>query len=189
MPGGVTIRKRFRGDAPIGMAWMVLASGEFKLAELRRESLARELDRLRPAELVLADGKATQPELLLLIGAAPIARAPDWHFDPERAARHLAEAALQVNVEASGGLRNLLQSLLVEPRRHVLARIVTDRPKSTAPPTAATAIVEIRPNVTATWPPSSRSSAITPRLFPDIVALRARKCMMTRHCVPPIRNW
>jgi DNA mismatch repair protein MutS len=81
-----------RGGGPVGMAWMVLASGEFKVAELPAESLARELDRLRPAEVLIPEGRTPQPDLLAMLGAAPIARAPDWHFDSERAARHLAEA-------------------------------------------------------------------------------------------------
>jgi len=81
-----------RGGGPVGMAWLVLASGEFKVAELPAESLARELDRLRPAEVLIPEGRTPQPDLLAMLGAAPIARAPDWHFDSERAARHLAEA-------------------------------------------------------------------------------------------------
>ena len=81
-----------RADGPVGMAWMVLASGEFKVAELPAEALARELDRLRPAEVLIPEGRTPQPDLLAMLGAAPIARAPDWHFDSERAARHLAEA-------------------------------------------------------------------------------------------------
>jgi DNA mismatch repair protein MutS len=81
-----------RADGLTGLAWMVLTSGEFWLAELAPDALAHELDRLRPAEILLAETRTPSPELLSLIGDAPIARAPDWHFDPDRAARALAEA-------------------------------------------------------------------------------------------------
>ncbi len=81
-----------RADGPCGMAWMVVASGEFWLAELTPEALARELDRLRPAEVVFAEERTPAPALLGLIGQAPIARAPDWQFDDQRAARTLTEA-------------------------------------------------------------------------------------------------
>jgi DNA mismatch repair protein MutS len=73
----------------LGLAWMVVASGECWLAELSAEALARELDRLRPAEVVLPEG-ATLPQALVdaLAGAA-IARAPAWQFDVARSQRRL----------------------------------------------------------------------------------------------------
>ena len=81
-----------RGDSRCGIAWMVVASGEFWLAELEPQALAREVDRLRAAEVVVADGRSLDPGLLAMIGAAPVARAPDWQFDAQRAGRALAEA-------------------------------------------------------------------------------------------------
>jgi len=81
-----------RPDSRCGLAWMVVASGEFWLAEVEAPALAQELDRLRAAEVVVADGRTLAPALLSLIGTAPVARAPDWHFEPERAVRTLTEA-------------------------------------------------------------------------------------------------
>jgi DNA mismatch repair protein MutS len=81
-----------RADSPCGVAWMVVASGEFWLAEVEAAALAQELDRLRAAEVVVADGRTLAPALFALIGAAPVARSPDWHFEPERAERTLTEA-------------------------------------------------------------------------------------------------
>ncbi len=77
--------------ALLGLAWMVVASGECWLAELTTEALVRELDRLRPAELVLPED-AKLPEALSdsLTGVA-LARAPGWQFDPVRAQRRLSE--------------------------------------------------------------------------------------------------
>ena len=73
----------------LGLAWMVVASGECWLAELSAEALAREIDRLRPAEVVLPEG-ATLPQALAdaLAGAA-VARAPAWQFDATRSQRRL----------------------------------------------------------------------------------------------------
>ncbi|MFM8547388.1 MAG: DNA mismatch repair protein MutS, partial [Betaproteobacteria bacterium] len=61
-PGG-------RSDAPCGLAWMVVASGEFWLGELGPEALAREIDRLRPAELVIAEGRSIATALTDLAGS------------------------------------------------------------------------------------------------------------------------
>jgi DNA mismatch repair protein MutS len=88
----VALQPSNRPDGPIGLAWMVLASGEFRLSELEPAALARELDRLKPAEVVLAEARAPAPALLAMIGDAPIARAPDWQFDAVRASPALAEA-------------------------------------------------------------------------------------------------
>jgi DNA mismatch repair protein MutS len=81
-----------RTGMPWGLAWMALASGECWLAELSLEALARELDRLRPAELVLAESGRLTPELAAVLGAAPIARVPDWHLHTDRAGPALAQA-------------------------------------------------------------------------------------------------
>jgi DNA mismatch repair protein MutS len=79
-----------RTSALIGVAWMVVASGECWLAELGLDGLARELDRLRPAEVVMPEG-ASLPQSLLdgLVGAS-FARAPAWQFDLVRAQRRLS---------------------------------------------------------------------------------------------------
>ena len=76
---------------PLGLAWMVVASGECWLAELPAEAVARELDRLRPAEVILPED-ATPPQTLVdaMTGVAT-ARAPGWQFDPDRAQRRICE--------------------------------------------------------------------------------------------------
>ncbi len=81
----------------LGAAWMVLSSGECWLAELDAETLARELDRLRPAELLLAEDAALPARLQAALQsqrsaeAVAIARAPAWQFDVQRAQRRLCE--------------------------------------------------------------------------------------------------
>jgi DNA mismatch repair protein MutS len=64
-----------------GLAWLDLAAGRFSLAELDdRAALDAELERLRPAELIVPEG---------VEGPAWRAR-PVWHFDADAAARALA---------------------------------------------------------------------------------------------------
>jgi len=59
----------------LGIAWMSLASGDFRVIEIPREQLATQLERLRPAELLLADAE----EFEAPAGAAiAIRRLPPW---------------------------------------------------------------------------------------------------------------
>ena len=61
-----------------GLAWLDLAAGRFSIAELDdRTALDAELERLRPAELIVPEGAAE---------AAWRAR-PAWHFDADAAVR------------------------------------------------------------------------------------------------------
>ena len=72
----------------VGLAWLNLASGDFRLLETTRAALLSHLERLRPAELLLPDGDVCNwPELARLPGH----RLPDWHFDRQQAAKLLAE--------------------------------------------------------------------------------------------------
>lgn len=71
----------------LGIAWLALASGEFRLLETASEALASELERLRPAEVLLPD------DLTLNLPANPgfvIKRIASWQFDTETATRQLA---------------------------------------------------------------------------------------------------
>ncbi|MCD6673139.1 MAG: DNA mismatch repair protein MutS [Burkholderiaceae bacterium] len=83
--------------ARIGAAWMVLSSGECWLAEADAQTLAREFDRLRPAELLLAEGAQLPASLTAalqaqgVIDTAAVAHAPAWQFDARRAQRRLCE--------------------------------------------------------------------------------------------------
>ncbi|MDP2821942.1 MAG: DNA mismatch repair protein MutS [Sulfuritalea sp.] len=68
----------------MGLAWLNLASGDFRLLEAPLASLATQLERLRPAELLLPDGLSRD----IPVTGSP-RRLPDWHFDSEAAARDL----------------------------------------------------------------------------------------------------
>jgi DNA mismatch repair protein MutS len=67
-----------------GVAWLNLASGEFKLSECAAEALDSELHRIDPAEIILADD--AQLDLTLNCAATKI---PPWHFEAEQAQAHL----------------------------------------------------------------------------------------------------
>ena len=72
----------------LGLAWLSLASGDFRLLETDAERLQNELERLRPAELLLPD-ESTLPALLDGL-RIPLRRLPPWHFDAASAAERLA---------------------------------------------------------------------------------------------------
>ncbi|MGH9889290.1 MAG: DNA mismatch repair protein MutS, partial [bacterium] len=73
-------------DNALGIAWLSLASGRFVVLETRKENLASELQRLRPAEILAADDF---DEPSLESGGAVIRRLGAWQFDRQSAERAL----------------------------------------------------------------------------------------------------
>jgi DNA mismatch repair protein MutS len=72
-----------------GIAALDLSAGRFVVQEFSgEESLLSELERLRPAELLVSEG-LTLPDAVALHGA--LRRLPPWHFDTAAAARQLNE--------------------------------------------------------------------------------------------------
>ncbi|MDP1733701.1 MAG: DNA mismatch repair protein MutS [Sulfuritalea sp.] len=70
-----------------GLAWLNLANGDLRLLETSLDALPAHFERLRPAELLLADNnRSALPE-----HRAVSQRLPDWHFDTRAAAHALAE--------------------------------------------------------------------------------------------------
>ncbi|WP_417066883.1 DNA mismatch repair protein MutS [Niveibacterium terrae] len=72
----------------LGLAWLNLANGDFRLLECAPDQLTSQLERLRPAEALI-------PEGLTLEGidakVAAVRRLADWQFDAETARRVLPE--------------------------------------------------------------------------------------------------
>nr|WP_294864437.1 DNA mismatch repair protein MutS [uncultured Pseudogulbenkiania sp.] len=64
----------------LGLAWLSLASGEFKVMETSVDELASELERLKPAELLLPD--ESQVGLLEQL-SIPKKKLPAWQFDQQ----------------------------------------------------------------------------------------------------------
>ena len=84
------------GARRLGLAWMAVASGECWLAEVAAAAVRRELDRLRPAEVVLPE--SSRPRRCPGARRArqrrrTVARAPAWQFDGERARPQPARTA------------------------------------------------------------------------------------------------
>ena len=70
----------------LGIAWLSLASGRFVVLETRKENLASELQRLQPAEVLVADDWSDPgPET----SGAVIKRLSAWQFDRDAANRVL----------------------------------------------------------------------------------------------------
>ncbi len=72
-----------------GLAWLELASGRFHaLQAIGLEALAAELERLRPAELLVAENA---PPVARAGSAGTVRERPPWHFEAGSAERALCE--------------------------------------------------------------------------------------------------
>src|SRR5512134_3899948 len=73
----------------LGLAWLDLAGGRFTLTEpTDLDALHAEIERLKPAELLLAEDADVPAWLAALAG---VRRRPPWHFDPGTGKRLLCE--------------------------------------------------------------------------------------------------
>ncbi len=84
--------------AKAGIAWLALSSGELRAAEIARDRLEAELDRLAPAEVLIAAGL----DLPALRGAPAVRKLEPWHFDPAAAAKDLARQFGTVDLSGYG---------------------------------------------------------------------------------------
>ena len=121
-----------RGSAPlIGLAWLNLVGGELRMMECSPDQLERELERIRPAE-VLADD-ATLNAIQIDVART---RLPDWHFDVEAGTRRLREQlgvaslvafgaeTLTAALAAAGALLNYAAATQGQSLRHVIGLTV-----------------------------------------------------------------
>ena len=77
----------FADDEGIGLAWLDLAGGRFRLTELADgEAVTGELERLRPAELIVDED---QVDARRFGDDVRITRRPPWHFELDAATRLL----------------------------------------------------------------------------------------------------
>ncbi len=83
----------------IGMAWLSLAAGRMRAGVTTREQLAGELERLRPAEVLVCDSAsppfADNPPF-------SVKRLPVWQFDHDAARRALTRQFVTHNLTAFG---------------------------------------------------------------------------------------
>ena len=75
------------GDDRFGLAWLDLAGGRFRLVELAdAASLAGELERLRPAEVIVEEDNPGNPAFR---DGVRVTGRPPWHFELDSATRLL----------------------------------------------------------------------------------------------------
>jgi len=67
----------------VGLAWLSLASGELRVAEVAPQALDNELRRIAPAEILAADG--------LELSGFTVTRLPAWHFEYAAGKKRLLE--------------------------------------------------------------------------------------------------
>jgi DNA mismatch repair protein MutS len=70
-----------RDKATVGLAWLSLASGMMRVAEVAPQALENELRRIAPAEVLLSEGTELPGYF--------VTRRPPWHFDVETGKRKL----------------------------------------------------------------------------------------------------
>ncbi len=75
-------------DGVLGLAWLNLAAGDFRVMETLSHNLPNELERIRPAEILLSESFDAS---YLTNGIGVLKRLPSWQFDTEVAIRKLAE--------------------------------------------------------------------------------------------------
>jgi DNA mismatch repair protein MutS len=81
----------WREGSAFGLAWLELSSGRFSILQLEGdEALEAELERLRPAELLLAESQSIELAGIGGPGPAVRTRAP-WHFELSSASRLLTD--------------------------------------------------------------------------------------------------
>ncbi len=123
------------GTARIGLAWLELSAGRFGVMELEREDeLAGELERLRPAELLVEEGRGEA-----FPGLAGVRERPPWHFELGAARRTLCTQfgtrdlagfgcdGLDQAVRAAGGLLQYVKDTQRSALPHIEALTVEHR--------------------------------------------------------------
>src|SRR5882672_8542744 len=70
-----------RDKSTVGLAWLSLASGALRVAEVAPQALANELRRIGPAEVLAADD--------FMLDGFFVTRLPAWHFDVDSGKRRL----------------------------------------------------------------------------------------------------
>ncbi len=90
LPGGAQGSAQGTGDERFGLAWLDLGAGRFTVLEGHGPAaLAAELERLRPAELLLPDSLAETGWWSAALPGLRCRARPPWHFETEAATRLL----------------------------------------------------------------------------------------------------
>ena len=87
-----------RHNSRLGLAWMVLSSGQFNVCLTSKEELASEISRISPTEILVPESFKAQLEEEHL--HVTITALPDWHFSADHGAAKLKH---QFEVETLAG--------------------------------------------------------------------------------------
>ncbi len=99
---------RARGeDSRFALAWIDISTGEFRIAEGDRVSLAAEIARLEPGEIIVSDAVYGDAELAPWLRTLPVSPLPREAFDGASAERRLANYFSVATSAAFGELTRL----------------------------------------------------------------------------------
>ncbi len=95
-------------DSRFGLAWIDISTGEFRISECGRLTLAAEIARLEPGEIVVSDALYSDPELAPFLRTLPaVTPLTRDVFDGATAERRLADYFAVATTEAFGTLSRL----------------------------------------------------------------------------------
>jgi len=88
----------------VGLAWLNLASGALRLAEVAPDQVAAALERIRPAEILVADAPspAESNAWTLPSGFGAMTRVPAWHFDVASGTQRLCDQMEVASLDGFG---------------------------------------------------------------------------------------
>ncbi len=87
----------------VGLAWLNLASGALRLAEVAPEQVAAALERIRPSETLIADTVTDMQATFGVVNLAAPTRVPAWHFDVGSGTQRLREQLNVASLDGFGG--------------------------------------------------------------------------------------
>ncbi|APA84518.1 DNA mismatch repair protein MutS [Paraburkholderia sprentiae WSM5005] len=86
----------------VGLAWLNLASGALRLAEVAPDQVAAALERIRPAEILIADATADSASWTPPVNASALKRVPAWHFDITSGTKRLCDQLEVASLDGFG---------------------------------------------------------------------------------------
>ncbi|MDE1183978.1 DNA mismatch repair protein MutS [Paraburkholderia sp.] len=75
----------------VGLAWLNLASGALRLTEVAPDQVGTALERIRPAEILVADTPSDTNTWTPPVGFGALTRVPVWHFDVTSGTQRLCD--------------------------------------------------------------------------------------------------
>jgi len=86
----------------VGLAWLNLASGALRLAEVAPDQVPAAFERIRPAEILVAEMPAESSGWAPPTGFGALTRVPAWHFDVSSGAQRLCDQLEVASLDGFG---------------------------------------------------------------------------------------